>query len=157
MIKPYEKIIQLFKDDSIYYQEFEHEPVYTIEQMEKASNATKDSSIKTMMVKQNDNFVLIVMSGRDKFDNKKIKILLGVKEVRLASPEDVRHVMNCEVGACHPFGELCGLNTYIDKKVLDQKKVSINPAVHNKTIEFSLDNFLKISKYEIADISKDLK
>jgi Ala-tRNA(Pro) deacylase len=150
---PYEAIIGLLKAKSIKFEELNHEPVYTSEQAARVRGLSLDSGAKSLLLKSKDHFVLVVVSGGKKIDSKKLKIALGTKKLRFATPAEVKDEMKCEVGACYPFGSIVKLDTYLDSSLLSQKHISFNPGVHNKSIKLKLNDYLLIEKPSLLDVS----
>ncbi len=149
---PYEKIIQFLKEKGIKYEESAHEPVYTSEQAAKVRGMSAREGAKSLLIKAAGSFVLIILPGDMRMDSKKIKNLLGVKEVRFALPEEVKQVMGCEIGACYPFGNLIGVRAIADKTLMENEYISFNPSVHNKTIKMRCADYFSSVNPEIADV-----
>ncbi|NQU99232.1 MAG: hypothetical protein HQ538_00705 [Parcubacteria group bacterium] len=154
MINPYEEIIKLLKNNSISYKETEHEPVYTSEQAAKVTGISISQGAKSLLLKCEDNFILIVLSGDRKLDSKKLKNLLEIKGFRFALPEEVKEKMGCEIGACYPFGNLIGLPTYVDDSFSKNDIVSFNPGLHTHSIEIKWRDFYSLVRPKIVDISE---
>lgn len=150
---PYEKIIQFLREKGIEYEEFEHEPVYTSEQAAKVRGISAREGAKSLLLKVAGGFVLIILPGDMRMDSKKLKNLLGAKEVRFALPEEVKQVMSCAIGACYPFGNLIGIRTIADKTLLENENISFNPGVHNKTIKMKSNDYLSNVNPEMADVA----
>src|SRR5438105_338922 len=108
-MKPYEKIIQLLDQSQILYELLEHEAVYTSEQAAKIRGLSLDQGAKSLLLKAKNDFILVVLPGNKKLDSKRVKQLLFVKDLRFATPEEVKEIMGCEVGACYPFGNIIGI------------------------------------------------
>lgn len=154
MVNPYEEIINLLKTNNIPYKETEHEPVYTSEQAAKVKGISISQIAKSLILKCEDNFIIVVLPGDRKLDSKKLKNLLKIKEFRFATPEEVKDKMGCEVGACYPFGNLIGLPTYVDNSLSKNKIISLNPGLHTHSIEIKWRDFYLRVKPKIVDISK---
>lgn len=137
MINPYEEIINLLKTNNISYKETEHEPVYTSEQAAKVRGISVSQGAKSLLLKCESDFILVVLPGDRKLDSKKLKNLLKIKEFRFALPEEVKDKMGCEIGACYPFGNLIGLPTYVDISLSKNEIISFNPGLHTRSIEIN--------------------
>lgn len=133
-MQPYGAILGVLKAKSIYFEELEHEPVFTSEQAARVRGLAIDAGAKSLLLKANGKYVLVVMPGSKKLDSKKLKLILGTKRLRFAAPEEVKEIMHCEIGACYPFGSLIGLDTYMDSSLKNQSKISFNPGLHHKSI-----------------------
>jgi len=152
-MNPYEKILGVLNTNSVKYQVLDHEPVYTSEDAARVRGLSMESGAKSLLLKTKDNFILVVISGSKKIDSKKLKMLLGVKEVRFATPDEVEVKMGCKVGACYPLGSIASLKTYLDSSLLSQPKISFNPGVHNKSIKLKLNDYITLEDPEIIDTS----
>ena len=126
-MSPYEKIIELLKTNSVWFEKLEHEPVYTSEQAAAVRGMDLESGAKALLFKADNDFVLVVLGGHKKVDWKKLKQLLAVKKIRMATSEEVIDQMGVEVGACYPFGNVAGLRTLADKSLAEQEIISCNP------------------------------
>jgi Ala-tRNA(Pro) deacylase len=141
-MNPYESILSMLRANGIDFEEIEHEAVYTSEQAAAIRGLSLDGGAKSLLLKTNDDFVLIVLSGSKKLDSKKVKLALSTKKLRFATPEEVKQHMGCEIGACYPFGSIAKLKTYVDQSLLSQSTISFNPGVHNKSITLKLNDYL---------------
>ncbi|MGD0284723.1 MAG: YbaK/EbsC family protein [Candidatus Saccharimonadales bacterium] len=152
-MNPYESIINTLKTYSVNYSELEHEPVYTSEQAAKVRGLSIDTGAKSLLLKANDNYYLVVLSGSKKIDSKKFKMAIGIKKFRFATPDEVKEKMLCNIGACYPFGSIVKLDTYIDKSLIGQSIISFNPGRHDKSIKMDLKDYMMIENPKQIDIS----
>lgn len=61
-MNPYEDIVGMLRANSVVYTETGHEPVYTSEQAAKVRGLSLESGAKSLLLKANSGFVLIVLS-----------------------------------------------------------------------------------------------
>ncbi len=153
MKSPYEKIIELLKSNGVWFEEIGHEPVYTSEQAAAVRGMDLETGAKSLLFKTDKNFVLVVLGGHKKVDWKKLKAVLNIKNIRMARPEEVKKQMGVEIGACYPFGNIAGLRTLVDKSLAEQTVISCNPGKHDVSIKFNFEDYQKLVKPEIADVS----
>jgi Ala-tRNA(Pro) deacylase len=154
-VNPCQDIIGVLKANSVDFEELDHEPVYTSEDAAKVRGLTMESGAKSLLLKTNDKFLLVVIAGNKKLDSKKLKRTLNVKKIRFANSDEVENKMGCKVGACYPFGGIAHLDTYLDNSLLNQFKISFNPGVHHKSIKIKLNDYLRIEKPHIIDVSAE--
>ncbi len=152
-MNPYESIIGVLKANSIDYLEIDHDPVYTSVEAAKVRGLSLDEGAKSLLLKAKDKFILVVLSGSKKLDSKKLKKVLGVKDIRFASPAEVKDKMGCVVGACYPFGSVVQLETYLDNSLLAQSNISFNPGLHHKSVKIKLSDYLLVEKPLRVDVS----
>jgi len=151
---PYEKIIELLDSRKIKYKIEEHEPVFTSEQAAKVKGMPINMGAKSLLLKIGNNFILAVLAGDKKLDSRKVKSAIGSSNLRFATPDEVKDKMDCEIGACYPFGNIIGLATFVDESFSDNNIFYFNPGRHDITIEMNYMDFMELCKPKVADISK---
>jgi len=152
MKDPYGAITRLLDEAHVAYETIEHEPVYTSEQAAAVRGLSMQQGAKSLLFKTKIGFVLVVVPGDKRVDSKKLKLALGVKDVRFASPEEVKEQMGCEVGSCYPFGNLAGLRTLVDKTLGQNEVISCNPGRHDISLKFSYSEYEDLAKPELIDV-----
>ncbi|EKE06157.1 MAG: YbaK/prolyl-tRNA synthetase associated region [uncultured bacterium] len=153
MQNPYEEIIRQLANHSIKYEVLEHEPVYTSEQAAKVRGLSLQQGAKSLLLKADNKFILIVLPGDKKLNSKKLKKMLGIKNLRFATPEEVKEIMGCEIGACYPIGTIIGIKPLVDTLLSQNEIISFNPGVHNKSIKIRWSDYQGLTDPELADIA----
>lgn len=154
MQNPYQKITEILDSQSIKYEVTEHEPVYTSEQAAKVRNESINTGAKSLLLKVDSNFILVVLPGGKRLSSKKVKDIFRLKSLRFATPQEVKEIMGCGIGACYPLGKIIGLKTIVGSALLENDEISFNPGLHDKTIKLKLKDYLLIADAEVADISE---
>lgn len=91
--------------------------VRTADEAKSQIGITKDRIIKSiLLILGNGKPILCILRGSLSVDFKKIRDLFGVKNVRMATPEEVLEHTGYEVGAVPPL--VPGLETIIDSECL---------------------------------------
>ena len=93
----YETFLQIKKlldDNNVKYEHYTHEHVKTSQDAARIRNTNLDDAAKAIVLKAvhsdgQEEFVQCVIQASKKIDLKKIKQLLNVKNVALASPDEV--------------------------------------------------------------------
>ena len=91
------KIRKILEDNKVWHECFEHEPVRTSEQAAKIRTGySLEQGTKALIIKcykpGNNFFTMLIVRGSDKFDEKKIKSLLDIKEFRFATEQEVGEI-----------------------------------------------------------------
>ena len=153
----FEKIKKLLDDNEIQYEILTHEPVYTSEQAAKMRGKGMDEGMrrgaKAMIFKVDEKYIQCIVPAHKIVDQKKIKELLNVKKVKLATPEEVLKVTDCEIGSVPPFGNLFNIPIYCDPELSDE--IDFNAGLHDTSITMRRIDWEKIVKPVIAVIGKE--
>jgi len=158
MEKEFLQLKSFLDSKGIDYEVKEHEPVFTAEEAAKARGIDLKSDVKSMVfaatgTSSEPEFVIALVPSDMKVDTKKLSQYLK-KQVRLATPKEVKQAAGCEVGSVHPFGSLFGLRVIADDDILDNDKVSFSAGLHTKSITMKARDMFALINPEIVDIAK---
>src|SRR3989344_1788954 len=148
-----ENIKRILGDFKIKFNHFIHKPVFTSQESADERGLELKQGVKALVFK-NGKFILALVPGDMKADAKKLSKILGLKELKLAKPEEVLKITNCEIGSVHPFGFLHDLETYMDQKVLENDIVDFNIGLHTESISMRSKDLAKVIKPKILDFSR---
>jgi prolyl-tRNA editing enzyme YbaK/EbsC (Cys-tRNA(Pro) deacylase) len=97
--------------------------------------------------------VLVIASGRNKVDEKKVRALLGEK-IERASPEFVKEQTGFEVGGVPPLGHLNPCAVFLDQDLRAFPTVWAAGGTGNAVFEIGFDALEKASGATVADVAK---
>ena len=127
-------------------------PTSTVEESAKALGCYPENIVKSIVVKDKIGlFYLIILQGDSKIKTSKLKKLLNVKDIKLASPREVKDKTGYNVGDVPPIS--VELSVIVDELVLNQKKVYAGGGAPQKNLHISIDELLDSTNPLIADIS----
>jgi len=107
--------------------------------------------IKTLLL-TGDKDVLICVPGDKRADFNKIKKLLGVSDLRMASPSEVKEKTGFDVGGVCPFLENPNIETILDSSVLENESVNVGAGTTVTGVELRSEDLKKIWTGQIEDI-----
>ncbi len=158
MEKKFKELKNFLDMHNIVYKAYEHEPVHTSEEASRIRGVELRTGVKALVfeVKKDKTrrLVMVLVSGDKKVDNKKLIDILDAENVKLASPQAVLEETSCEIGSVHPFGNLFGLEVYMDKRIMENKEVNFSAGLHTKSITMRAEDIVRLIKPEIIDIAK---
>jgi Ala-tRNA(Pro) deacylase len=152
MKEEFEKLIEFLKEHPINYQTYSHESIHTAEDASKVRNVPMEQGLKSIIVKSEKGFYVLLVSGNRKIVFEKLKSVIGA--ARLADPKDVFRITHCEIGSVHPFGNLFGLKVIMDRHVLDSGEVHFSAGTHNDSITMDPKDIEKLTKAEVLEFSE---
>ncbi len=162
------KIKTLLSENNFWFETFEHEPVRTSEEAAKIRTGySLEQGTKALIVKVygrrssfakategSTDFAMLIVRGSDKFDEKKVKELLRIKEFRFATEKEVGEITGGVLpGGVPPFGNLFGLKVFVDKRVLENEKIVFNAGDKRFSIGMYSKDWFELVKPYLADIA----
>jgi len=152
------KIKALLEKNNCWFEMFEHQPVRTSEEAAKLRpDYSLSQGAKAMIVKAKNKgkieFVMVVVPGDRRFDSKKVKKLLSIKDLSFASEEEVKEITGgVEPGGVPPFGNLFNLEIYVDKTLFDNEKIIFNAGDRRVSIAMKAEDYKKLINLKIVEL-----
>lgn len=153
------QILNLFVQNGYWHETFEHEDVRTSEEAAKTrpgytlNQGAKAIIIRAKIPNEGKKFLMLVMPADQKFSNDKVKALLGAKDIRFATEEEVAEITNgVKPGAVPPFGNLFGLEVITDKTLYDNEKIVFNAGERSFSVAMKSEDYRTLVKPKVAEI-----
>lgn len=142
---------QKLKELNIQHSFIEHPALTEVADVMNFIGRTIDESSATLVMKADDNFIAIIRRGDTELDIPKVKQLLGVTKLQIASPDEFTRVTGLLPGAAH---FLTGLKTFIDQKVLEKEYIYGGSGSQEVTTKYKTANLKNIPNSVIVDITE---
>ena len=108
--------------------------------------------VKSLLFRTENSFLLCLVSGDKRCSLNKLKKITQIKNISMASPEDVKIQTGYTIGGVSPIGHLKKINIFVDNSL--ERFDDIFAAAGHPNCVFKIDfkNLLKITQGEIQDI-----
>ena len=142
-----EQILDFLEEKKAKFKLIIHKPIFTAEEGAFVRKVPLRLGVKSLIFKlDKDEFKLILVRGDRKADLNKLRKILNVKNIRLASPEEVLKISGCEIGSVHPFGNLMGLDILMASSILENELMDFNIGQHTHSAEMKVKDFIALLK-----------
>jgi Cys-tRNA(Pro)/Cys-tRNA(Cys) deacylase len=134
---------------------FHHEkPLLSFEQAAAERNQRPEQIVRSILFQiRPDEFIMVLVAGREQVDWKKLRQLVGRSRLRMATEEEVLEVTGYRVGTVSPFGLKNQVKILIDASVLKEEEISTGSGVRNMAIILkSTDLRRALGKAEIVSL-----
>src|SRR5574339_75317 len=121
---------------NIPHQVFVHEkPVMSFEQAASDRNQRPEQIVRSILFQiRPEEFLMVLMAGRDQVDWRKLRQLVKRSRVRMATEEEVLEVTGYRVGTVSPFGIRTPVKILIDESVLREEEISLGSGTRQMAI-----------------------
>jgi|SRR3989338_5312796 len=149
-----EKLKHFLSSHGIVYTVYVHEPVVTIEDVERVLKIPKTAMVKSLVVKVHDTIYIAAVLGSQRLNKKKLSHVLGISRnhIDLLERKEVEEALGMPIGANPPFG--LGIPAILDLRILGEKKIYCGFGSLTESIMISSKDIARISKAIVADISE---
>ena len=108
--------------------------------------------VKSLLFRTESNFTLCLVAGDKKASLNKIKKILNIKDVSMASADDVKNVSGYTIGGVSPIGHLNKIYILIDKSLNRFNSLFAAAGHPNCVFEISFTDLIKITNGSTDEI-----
>lgn len=145
-------VIDKLDELKISYTLIEHDPVYTIEEMEKIDIENVDYIVKNLFLRdaKGKKHYLVVADKDQKIELKTLEGKIGSTKLSFASEDRLQKYLKLTKGAVSPFGVFndteAQVEVVFDKNLVGRANVAIHPNDNSATVVLSYEDLEKIVK-----------
>ena len=110
--------------------------------------------VKSLLFKTQNTFTLCLVAGDKKTSLNKIKKILNIKDVSMASPDDVKSITGFSIGGVSPIGHLNKSDIYIDNSLKRFTTLYAAAGHPNCVFKINFENLQKITNGLIKEITE---
>lgn len=147
----FDKIVDFLNTENASYRVIEHEVVRSSQEESEKTGTNLSQGAKTLVMFGDGHPLMVVLSSIDKIEFKKLKKALRIKDLVMATPDQVKEVVGVEVGAVPPFGNLLNLPLYVDNHLAKEKEIIFGTGLFTKSIMMRYCDFEKVAKPMVGD------
>ena len=143
------QVYEVLNQLKIPYTQYEHVPVYTIQQLDELNMDMKGKHCKNLFVRNDkgDKHYLIIVSQEKRADLKDIAKQIGSSRLGFASEERLMKHLGLTPGAVTPFGLLNDeekkVTVLVDEDLKNSIHICFHANVNTSTVSLLFDDFIK--------------
>ena len=108
--------------------------------------------VKSLLFRTENSFLLCLVSGDKRCSLNKLKKITQIKNISMASPEDVKIQTGYTIGGVSPIGHLKKINIFVDNSLERFEDIFAAAGHPNCVFKIDFKNLLKITQGKIKDI-----
>jgi Ala-tRNA(Pro) deacylase len=148
------KLKECLDGNKVKYDVLTHPQVYTAQGVAAATHVPGNELAKSVILKVDDRFVLAVLPAPRKVDTEQLQTQLGARNVRMAHESEFASLFpGCETGAMPPFGNLYGVDVYVDRSLTRDEEIVFNAGSHVEAIRMKYKDFERLVGPTVADFA----
>lgn len=147
---PVQNLKSFLDSQHIKYILITHSPAFTAQEIAASAHISGKQLAKTVIVKINDQFAMVVLPAHDHVNFSVLKEVTGVTNVDLATETEFKGKFpGCEVGAMPPFGNLFDMPVYVSNRLTTLNQIAFNAGSHSELIQLSYRDFERMVKPKV--------
>lgn len=151
---PAKKLKEFLDKQGVKYVKISHSPAYTAQEIAAAGHVKGKEMAKTIIVLIDAKTAMAVLPAIHKVDFDLFRKNVGAKKIELASEAEFKDMFpDCEIGAMPPFGNLYGMEVFVDPSLAEDKEIAFNAGFHSELIRLSYGDYERLVQPKVVKLT----
>lgn len=151
---PSKKLKEYLDSHGIKYVKIVHSPAYTAQEIAASAHVSGKEMAKTIIIFIDGKMAMAVLPATFNIDFDQFRKMIGAKRIELASEAQFMDLFpDCEIGAMPPFGNLYGMEVYVDQHLAEDHEIAFNAGAHSELFKLAFGDFERLVKPKIVRLS----
>jgi len=151
---PVQKLREFLDSNHIRYVCIGHSRAYTAQEIAASAHIPGKELAKTVMVKIDGKMSMAVLPASHKIDFDLLKMAAGASEAELATEREFKGMFpECEPGAMPPFGNLYGMDVFVERTLAEDAEIAFNAGSHTELIRLTFEDFARLVKPMVVELA----
>jgi Ala-tRNA(Pro) deacylase len=151
---PVAKLKEFLDQNRIKYVCITHSRAYTAQEVAASAHIPGKDLAKTVMVKMDGKMAMAVLAGPKKVDLDRLAAEARAHHIVLATEDEFKVLFpGCEPGAMPPFGNLYGMEVFVDESLSEDNEIAFNAGSHTELIRLSYADFERVVEPRVAKLT----
>ena len=151
---PVKKLERFLDDQKVKYITINHSPGYTAREVAASSFVPRREFAKATIVKLDGVMAIAVVPASRHVDLEGLAAEAGAARAELATEKEFEDSFpGCEVGAMPPFGNLYGMDTYVDVMLEEDDEITFNAGTHTQVVRLAYEDYRRLVQPRVCSIA----
>ncbi|MBI5037235.1 MAG: YbaK/EbsC family protein [Candidatus Kerfeldbacteria bacterium] len=138
------KVITMLEKGKAAFEVVEHRTVYTAYDLAQTLKMKMQEIAKTLLVKVDSAYYLVVIPAHYKLDLPKVKKLFKAKKVQIAREGEMKKKFNVKPGAITAFGTVHKVGVVMDKALLKAQRALFGAGSFTESVRMKVKDYMKL-------------
>lgn len=150
-----DRLERLFAQKQVSFRVTTHSPAYTAQDVANAEHISGYDVAKVVLAVMDDRLAMVVLPAPYRVDLELLRAGLRAHTVRLAEEREFADVFgDCETGAMPPFGNLYGVEVYVDPALGEHGQITFNAGSHHETMTIAYADFVRLARPTVLALAR---
>jgi Ala-tRNA(Pro) deacylase len=154
VVMPAKTLKKFLDTNGVKYVSIVHSPAYTAQEIAESAHVPGGELAKTVILKLDGKMAMAVLPASYRVDFDLLRGAARASTVELATEEEFKGKFpDADVGAMPPFGNLYGMDVYVDEVLTRDREIAFNAGRHTELIRMAYSEFERLAKPSKVRIS----
>jgi Ala-tRNA(Pro) deacylase len=150
-----QRIRDYLDSQNVSYEAIHHSQAFTAQEVAHSLHVSGKKCVKAVVAEADHKIVIVVMPASHRLNFQELKSVLKVNQLEmLVESELVDLFPDCDLGAIPPFGNLYGIDVWVDRAVASTEKIVFCAGTHEDCIRMRYSDFAKLTRPFVGQFSE---
>jgi Ala-tRNA(Pro) deacylase len=151
---PVKRLKEYLNSHNIKYVSLSHSETFTAQEIAASAHISGKELAKTVIFKKDGKMAMAVLPASHKINFDFLKAAAGASKVELANEQEFKDMFpDCEIGAMSPFGNLYGMEVFVEESLVHDEEIAFNAGSHTELIKLQYKDFSRLVKPKVVKFS----
>lgn len=146
------RLQELLDANGVKYEVTRHAAAYTSQEIAAASHISGKAMAKVVMVRCGEALVMTVLPAACKVGMDRLEKILGASRITIAREHEFAGLFpDCDTGAMPPFGNLYGVEEYVDEELASHPQIVFQAGNHHELVTMTYADFARLAQPKVAE------
>jgi Ala-tRNA(Pro) deacylase len=147
------KRLQEFLDSrGVKYEVSPHREAFTSQEIAAASHVSGRAMAKVVIVKRGTGMVMAVLPAACRVGVDRLEKIFGMSGITIAREQEFAALFpDCDTGAMPAFGNLYGLEVYVDEELAKVPRIVFQAGNHQELVTMDYADFARLVRPKVAE------
>ncbi len=148
---------QYLQTNKVPFEAVEHKIVFTAYDLAATLKEKLEGIGKTLLIKSDNGFVLVLLPANRRLDLVKLKKALGAKKLSIVSEKEMIAKFKVKAGGLTSFGAIHKAEVFVDSALLKAAKILVAAGSFTDHVRMKARDFVKLENAKTGNISSAVK
>jgi Ala-tRNA(Pro) deacylase len=151
---PVQRLKEYLNSNNVKYVSIVHSEAYTAQKIAELAHVSGKELAKTVIIKKDGKMAMAVLPASHKIDWDHLKRASGAASIELASEQEFKDMFaDCDIGAMPPFGNLYGMEVFVETSLTRDRDIAFNAGSHIELVKLSFEDFSRLVRPKVVSFS----
>lgn len=149
---PVRAVTELLDQHDIRYTTIGHSPAFTAQEVAHSTHISGKHLAKTVIVKLDGRLAMAVIPAPERVDLDTLRDASGARQVELAGETEFQQRFpECALGAMPPFGNLYGMEVYLDARLARDPDLTFASGSHSEVLRLATADYERLVQPRVVE------
>jgi Ala-tRNA(Pro) deacylase len=150
-----QRIRDFLDSQNVPYEALHHSQAFTAQEVAHSLHVSGKKCVKAVVAERDCEKILVVMPASHRLNFQELKAALRAHQLEmLVESELVGLFPDCDLGAIPPFGNLYGIDVWVDRAVASTERIVVCAGTHEDCIRMRYSDFAKLTRPFVGHFSE---